>query len=150
MAKIANLSGIWGSQKLGFLEFVLNVGKLGFVLKCGKKFGWGFMAKLGSPKRIWGVFKIGVFWGPSKMWAKMVCSKMWGNLSLGVYGQIRGPLRGFGGSQNLGFFGVLLKCGQKRFVLKCGEIFGWGFMAKIANLSGIWGSSKSGIFWSLF
>ena len=70
------------------------------------------------------------------------CSKMWEKVWLGVYGQIRGPLRGFGGSPKLGFSGVLLKCGQTGFVLKCGEIFRWGFMAKIDNLSGIWGSSK--------
>ena len=34
------------------------------------------------------------------MWAKKVCSKMWGNLWLGVYGQIGGSNRDLGGLKN--------------------------------------------------
>ena len=58
--------------------------------------------------------KSGVFWGPSKMWAKMVCSKMWGNLWLGVYGQIGGSNRDLGGLKKWRNPGKLILWGNSK------------------------------------
>ena len=68
---------------------------------------------------------------PSKMWANWFCSKVWANLSLGVYGQNRQPIWNLGGLKNWGFLEFVLNVGKLGFVLKCGKKFGWGFMAKL-------------------
>ena len=78
------------------------------------------------------------------------CSKMWEKVSLELYGQNRQPIWNLGVFKNWGFWDFVLNVGKLGFVLKCGKKFRWSFMAKIANLSGIWGVSKIGVSGILF